>query len=47
MPCVGRTAIAASASVFGVPAATTFHYRTVAVNAAGTKYGLDMTFKTP
>jgi hypothetical protein len=44
---VGRTAIAASASVSGLTAATTYHYRTVAVNDAGTKYGLDMTFKTP
>ncbi len=42
----GHSTIAATGSVSGLTAATTYHYRVVAASDAGTRYGLDMTFKT-
>jgi hypothetical protein len=42
----GRSTVATSAPVSGLTTTTTYHYREVAVSYAGTKYGLDMTFKT-
>lgn len=40
------TATAVSAGVQGLEASTTYHYRLVASNGAGTSYGADMTFET-
>ena len=37
----------ASASVSGLSANTTYHFRVVATNSAGTRYGADRTFTTP
>ena len=37
----------ASAAVVGLTPNTTYHYRIVAVNAAGTTLGGDQAFKTP
>jgi hypothetical protein len=37
---------AVSTTLSGLRSGTTYHYRLVATNAAGTSYGLDRTFKT-
>jgi hypothetical protein len=42
----GNSALAATASVSGLAAATTYHYRLVATNAAGTSSGADRTLRT-
>jgi hypothetical protein len=41
------TSFAASADLSGLQSNTTYHYRLVAQNAAGTSIGADATFKTP
>ena len=45
-PATGNTGIAASKTITGLTPNTTYHYQVVAVNAAGTTYGGDMTFTT-
>ncbi|MCW2952019.1 MAG: Alkaline phosphatase, partial [Conexibacter sp.] len=42
----GKGPVAASASLGGLSPATTYHYRLVAGNTAGTSYGPDQTFTT-
>jgi hypothetical protein len=42
----GTDAVAVSASLTGLRANTTYHFRVVARNAVGTSYGSDETFKT-
>ncbi len=46
LPGSGTSPVAVSASVTGLAANTTYHFRIVAVNAGGTSYGADATFKT-
>jgi phosphodiesterase/alkaline phosphatase D-like protein len=36
-----------SANISGLSAGTTYHFRTVGTNSAGTRYGTDRTFTTP
>ena len=36
-----------SANIAGLSAGTTYHFRIVASNTAGTRYGTDRTFTTP
>lgn len=43
----GTTVVAVSATLAGLAPNTTYHYRVVAVNSAGTNRGADRTFKTP
>jgi len=43
----GNTYQTASANVGGLSASTTYHFRLVATNSAGTTYGTDRTFTTP
>lgn len=43
----GSTAVAVSESLSGLSPGTTYHYRLVAVNAAGVDEGEDATFSTP
>jgi phosphodiesterase/alkaline phosphatase D-like protein len=45
-PGSGNSAVAVSASVMGLSANTTYHFRIVATNAGGTGIGTDQTFKT-
>jgi hypothetical protein len=45
-PGSGTSAAAASASLSGLTAGTTYHYRVVATNAGGTTNGADATFTT-
>ena len=47
LPGAGSSPVAVSASLSGLSANTTYHYRIVATNAAGTSYGLDATLATP
>jgi hypothetical protein len=42
----GSTTIAVQATIYGLPAATTYHYRVVATNPLGTSWGADATFIT-
>jgi hypothetical protein len=42
----GTSNVAVSANLTGLASNTTYHYRLVAINATGTIYGSDMTFKT-
>ncbi|MGO9490268.1 MAG: IPT/TIG domain-containing protein [Solirubrobacteraceae bacterium] len=42
----GRTAVAVSASISGLQADTTYHYRLVATNTNGTSYSSDGAFRT-
>src|SRR5262249_29461521 len=52
VPCVppdlgsSFTFVAASADVTGLASSTTYHFRVVATNSAGTTNGADMTFRT-
>lgn len=46
LPGGGQVAVAGSAPVANLPSGQTYHYRLVAVNAGGTTYGPDQTFKT-
>jgi phosphodiesterase/alkaline phosphatase D-like protein len=46
LPGKGTTAVAVSASVTGLTANTTYHFRIVATNGTGTSEGSDETFKT-
>ncbi len=43
----GNTYQGAFANIFGLPTHTTYHFRIVATNSAGTRYGGDRTFTTP
>ena len=43
----GHTATAVNYAVSGLTSNTTYHYRVVGVNAAGTSHGADMSFTTP
>ena len=43
----GTSAAAATATLTGLSTGTTYHYRLVAQNSAGTTYGYDYTFTTP
>jgi hypothetical protein len=43
----GNTYQSVSANIAGLSASTTFHFRIVATNSAGTSYGSDRTFTTP
>jgi Concanavalin A-like lectin/glucanases superfamily len=43
----GTSLASAQATVSGLAAGTTFHFRLVASNALGTRYGSDITFTTP
>ena len=45
-PGSGDSPVAVSASVTGLAANTTYHFRIVATNAGGTSKGADETFKT-
>jgi hypothetical protein len=45
-PGSGETPVPVSASVAGLTASTTYHYRIVATNAGGTSNGADVTFTT-
>lgn len=45
-PVTASSATAVSASINGLTAGTTYHYRTLATNANGNAAGLDMTFTT-
>ncbi|MFA5794764.1 MAG: hypothetical protein WC980_06835, partial [Candidatus Brocadiia bacterium] len=42
----GTTSTSASADITGLTASTTYHFRMVATNSAGTSYGTDQTFNT-
>jgi len=42
----GASGVSASASLTGLSSNTTYHYRLVATNSAGTNYGSDQTFAT-
>ena len=51
MPCTpspgaGESAVAVSASITGLAASTTYHFRISATNSGGTNNGSDETFKT-
>jgi phage head maturation protease len=43
----GNTYQSVSANISGLTASTTYHFRIVATNSAGTRYGSDGTFTTP
>jgi formylglycine-generating enzyme required for sulfatase activity/GH43 family beta-xylosidase len=43
----GSSSVSVSASLTGLTNGTTYHYRLVATNSAGTSYGSDKTFTTP
>ena len=43
----GNTYQNVSANISGLSAGTTYHFRDVATNTAGTRYGADRTFTTP
>ena len=43
---IGNTSQNVSANISGLSANTTYHFRTVATNSAGTRYGSDRTFTT-
>jgi hypothetical protein len=43
----GNTYQNASANISGLSGSTTYHFRIVATNGAGTSYGSDKTFATP
>jgi hypothetical protein len=43
----GNTYQSASANITGLSGSTTYHFRSVATNSAGTTYGNDRTFATP
>jgi homoserine acetyltransferase len=43
----GNTYQAVAANISGLTASTTYHFRIVATNSAGTGYGSDRTFTTP
>ena len=45
-PVSGTSATSASAGITGLTPNTTYHYRVIGVNSAGTSYGLDETFTT-
>ncbi len=47
LPGATASAVAVSAAVTGLTDATTYHYRVVATNVAGTSFGADETFTTP
>ncbi len=47
LPGNGTSAVAVSASLTGLTANTTYHFRISATNAGGTSKGSDETFKTP
>jgi hypothetical protein len=47
LPGSGESAVAVSASVTGLTANATYHFKIVATNGSGTAEGLDLTFKTP
>jgi phosphodiesterase/alkaline phosphatase D-like protein len=47
LPGAGEKAVAVSATLMGLSADTTYHYRVVAVNGSGEGIGADQTFKTP
>src|SRR6266404_2464335 len=42
----GNTYQAVNANISGLAASTTYHFRIVATNSAGTRYGTDRTFRT-
>src|SRR5207244_5728619 len=42
----GNTSQSVSANISGLTAGTTYHFRIVATNSAGTRYGNDRTFTT-
>jgi len=42
----GITSQSFSATIYGLNPSTTYHFRTVAINSCGTRYGTDMTFTT-
>ena len=42
----GTTSVAVSTTLIGLAASTTYHYRVVATNSAGTSYGADVEFTT-
>ena len=42
----GNTSLNVSANISGLTASTTYHFRIVATNSAGTRYGSDRTFTT-
>ena len=46
LPGSGTTPVAVSASITGLTANTTYHYRIVATNPTGTSYGADQIFTT-
>ena len=46
-PVIGTADTSVSAAISGLLGNTTYHFRVVAVNAAGTTYGSDLTFTTP
>jgi trimeric autotransporter adhesin len=43
----GNTYQSVSANISGLAASTTYHFRIVAINSGGTRYGSDRTFTTP
>ena len=43
---IGNTARSVSANIGGLTASTTYHFRIVTTNSAGTRYGSDITFTT-
>jgi hypothetical protein len=43
----GNTYQNVAANISGLAASTTYHFRIVATNSAGTRYGSDRTFTTP
>ena len=43
----GSNAVPVTAALSGLTGATTYHFRAVATNAAGTNYGADLTFTPP
>jgi hypothetical protein len=43
----GNTTQNVAANISGLAASTTYHFRIVATNSAGTRYGSDKTFHTP
>jgi hypothetical protein len=43
----GNTYQSVSANISGLSGSTTYHFRIVATNSAGTTHGSDKTFRTP